>query len=113
MSFLDGLAADLDTMLADWGEGQIWTPSGGAATPFTGVPEVNFKMIDLASGSVATHDAAVFGKKTVISAAKKGDAVALTSALNGVSSVNYTITAVQDAPEDLGPGFVRLLLKKA
>lgn len=113
MTFLDQVNADLDTQLSDWGESQVWTPAAGAATPFTGIAEVGFKQIDLVSGAVISHDAAVIGKRSVIGAAKKGDAVSLTSVMNGMSAAAYTVTIPQNDPDDLGPGMTRLVLRKA
>lgn len=113
MAFLTSALSDLDSFLADFGESQTWTPAGGAATPFTGVAEVGYRQIDLASGAVTSHDAAVFGKTSVIGTAKKGDAVSLTSVLNAVSAAAYEVTERQNGPDDLGPGMTRLMLRKS
>lgn len=112
MSFLAGALTDLNLFLADFGESQVLTPAGGAAVPFTGIAEIGFRQIDLASGSVASFDASVIGKSSVIGAAKKGDAVTLTSALDSISAAAYIVTVAQNSPDDLGQGMTRLLLRK-
>lgn len=113
MAFLDDILEDLDTQLEDFGESQVWTPVGGAATPFTGIPEISFRMLETSAGQVVSSDARVIGKKSVIGDAKKGDAVTLTDTLSATSALACTALWVENDPDDLGPGFTRLVLKKA
>lgn len=81
--------------------------------PFTGIADVSSALIETGAGSVVSSDARVIGKRSVIGAAKKGDAIALTSSMNGISAAAYTVVVPFEHDPESGPGVTRLELRKA
>jgi hypothetical protein len=52
-------------------------------------------------------------KTSDVSGAVQDSVLVITSELHAVTAVSYTVVNVQPAPEERGPGVIRLVLKKS
>lgn len=107
MSLASIISSDIDVMFADW---EDYYTQGG--TTVLGIFENEYRTIDLLTGEVSSAKPA-FVRKATGPPALPGETIIVTADLYSASQALYIITNIENAPADLGPGLMRLLLKKA
>lgn len=106
MTLATDILADLETMMEDWDDAGAY--NGAAAV--SGIFDSEYE--PLAGVYVGSAKPAFLCKTADIPAAAKGGVLVVTSVLNNVSAVSYTVLEAQPNPADGGPGTTRLILKK-
>lgn len=95
----------INAFFSDWGEDAIYSQAGELPTMISVVFDKYYQAVNFAAGTIESAKPAAIAKADDVSAAQQEEPIE-------VRGVIYKIANVQHAPEDLGEGLTRLILKK-